>query len=98
MTRGSYKNRINDVTRQKLLEENPMKLLGLEVIANALTCLEWELTRGGALAWFNERSVEPFGYGWCLWLSEQNPNAIRRAIKRKLHAKPRHGRCGFLTG
>jgi len=35
-----------------------------------------------SIKWFNERSQEPFGYGWCLQYSELNPNLIRKLINR----------------
>ena len=38
--------------------------------------------RREAMAWFNERSTKPFGYGWCLEVSGMNPNAIRDAINK----------------
>jgi len=39
-----------------------------------------------AIRWFNERSVDPFGYGWCLEYSELNPNLVRKIINRFLGA------------
>ena len=37
-----------------------------------------------AIKWFNERSEEIFGYGWCLHYSRLNPNSIRKIINRLL--------------
>ena len=33
-----------------------------------------------AMKWFNERSDEPFGYGWCLYVTGLNPRDVRKAI------------------
>lgn len=39
-----------------------------------------------AIAWFNERSQKPFGYGWCLVHSNINPNAVRSVIKSEMES------------
>jgi hypothetical protein len=36
--------------------------------------------REETIAWFKQRSTEPFGYGWCLNLTGYNPNALRKYI------------------
>lgn len=37
-----------------------------------------------ALIWFNERSLAPGGYGWCLGCSSMNPNSVRKFIKHRI--------------
>lgn len=65
------------------------RAMGRETIMISLNDLKDRKThfqeRAEALAWFNERSMAPFGYGWCLEQSGMNPNDIRKGINLYLN-------------
>jgi len=54
--------------------------LGADIIIGAVRDLSKKQYQAEALGWFNERSIVVGGYGWCLFVSGANPNAIRKII------------------
>lgn len=64
------------------MEGDAYERLAKSVILDAIQEFAGKDVRGrkNALKWFNERSGEVFGYGWCLSVSGMNPNVIRAKI------------------
>lgn len=62
----------------------PLKDFAREMIILALKDLRIKEEREDTLNWFNERATNPCGYGWCLGLSELNPNLIRQKINEQI--------------
>lgn len=73
-------------------ERRKYRLIAIETIQGALNDLKHRKVNNShihdsAIQWFNERSTEPFGYGWALEYSSANPNAVRHSINKILHKK-----------
>jgi len=59
------------------------KALATEMIALTIADLGKCKTRAeerDIIKWFDARSQEPMGYGWCLSVSGANPNSVRKLI------------------
>lgn len=65
--------------------ESPEFSLNEKAKSNIKTLAAKKEMREIAFSWFQKRSDEPFGYLWCLSVSEQNGALIRHAIDWLYH-------------
>lgn len=65
--------------------ESPNFSLREKAKSNIKTLAEKKELRELAFDWFQNRSDQPFGYLWCLSLSEQNGALIRHAVNWLYH-------------